>query len=178
MKNLIAAVVSVTLIQAVAAEEMKFRQPLAALKPEDVVLVSVTIVPKEGQGRWGWMTNTPADAQEYVRKLLKHATPKDYPVTEGPMSFSLPPALLKIEFRNAGGKVIAEITMLGAWNLLETRGPGMRKAVLGSNRLICDHLLRQLFAHNPDAHEEAAERFKENLSGRYAKEYREMLDAS
>ena len=89
---------------------------------------------------------------------------------------SMPGTLLKVEFIGKDDRTVASIEMLGPWNLMYTKGPGMRRPETGSNRLLCEQLMKQFEEFDPEAYKEAVARYKDNISGRDPRELHEVLE--
>lgn len=161
------------MILSATAGERKYHQPLAKLKAEDVKEMRITamdLLQEPGKSK------VIAD-QEFIRKLLALVTPKDYPqLREGDLMMSMPGTLLKVEFIGKDDRTVASIEMLGPWNLMYTKGPGMRRPETGSNRLLCEQLMKQFEEFDPEAHKEAVTRYKENISGKDPRELHEVLE--
>lgn len=91
------------------------------------------------------------------------------------MSFSLPGELCSIEFRDESGNALRIVTVFGAWNLLEVKSKG--KSVIGSNRHFSDAVIRKLEESQPEYVMKQRETYGRNLSGKYEKEYRDMIQS-
>ena len=153
--------------------EREFHQPLAKLKAEEVKEMRITAVDEGGKSG----KSKAIAEQEFIRKLLGMVTPKDYPqLKEDDLMMSMPGTLLKVEFMDKDGKAVATIEMLGPWNLIYARGPGMKKSVTGSNRLLCEQLMKQFEASDPEAYAKAVERYREHISGKDPRELHQVLE--
>lgn len=155
------------------ADERKFHQPFAKLNADEVREMRITVMDlhqKSGKSR-------SITEKGFIQKLLASVTPKDYPqFDEDDLGMSMPGTLLKVEFIGDEDRPLARIDMLGAWNLLYTRVSGMREPVTGSNRLLCEQLMKQFETLDPEAHAAATTRYNEHISGKAPRELHEMLE--
>ena len=111
--------------------------------------------------------------RKWITKFIGLVSPKDYPVTKGAMSFSLPPEVAQVTLRDKGGKVLAKTTLYGAWNLMATANGGSRK--LGSNRKLAAFILRKIKDSHPKMVTEWQVKYRDQISGVYKREYRDAI---
>ena len=89
------------------------------------------------------------------------------------MSFSLPGELCKIALKDKDGKNLRVITVYAAWNLLSVTDNG--RSVLGSNRRFAAAVIRKLEESQPEYMRKQRETYGDQLSGKFVKEYWEIL---
>lgn len=91
------------------------------------------------------------------------------------MSFSLPGELCKIALKDKDGKKLRVITVYAAWNLLLVTDNG--RSVLGSNRRFAAAVIEKLEGSQPEYMRKQRETYGDQLSGKFKKEYWEIIKA-
>lgn len=169
MKILLNALIcfAALLTMATAAEPLRFSKPFQGL---EAAAVSSVVLRTKGKN-----AEITISDKEWIRTLLGTITDQDFPLRSGPMGFSLPGELCSVEFRDGSGKAFRIVTVFGAWNLLEVKSAG--KSVLGSNRHFSDAVIRKLEESQPEYVKKQRETYGNNLSGKYEKEYRDIIQS-
>jgi hypothetical protein len=169
MKRLLEALIcfAVSLTTATAEAPLRYSKPFQGMEAGAVSSVILRTKTKN--------TELKISDKEWTSTLLGTITDKDFPLRSGPMSFSLPGELCSVEFRDESGKALRIVTVYGAWNLLAVRSDG--KSVLGSNRHFSETVIRKLEAAQPEYIQKQRETYGKDLSGKYEKEYRDILQS-
>lgn len=169
MKRLLKALIcfAVLLTAATAGAPLRYSKPFQGMEPAAVSSVILKTKNKDAELK--------ISDKEWTMALLGSITDQDFPLPSGPMSFSLPGELCSVEFRDESGKALRIVTVYGAWNLLEVKSDG--KSVLGSNRHFSEAVIRKLEAAQPEYIQKQRETYGNDLSGKYEKEYRDILQS-
>ncbi|MEP4076826.1 hypothetical protein [Haloferula sp.] len=165
MKRLYITLTLSCLMPVLALAEDSFHQPFQGLDADRVSRIDIAVE--------GVTEPIKIENREWITRFLNSISPKDYPVSEGPMTFSLPPEVAKIRLLGKQKKELVETTLYGAWNLMLS-GTG-DSHVLGSSKKTAALVLAKIEDAHPEKLKAWRKKFGDQLSGVYETEYRDIL---
>ena len=167
MKALLTTLLCLILPALVGASEveLKYSKPFAAVDAESIASIVIRIKNSEDA--------LEISDKEWIRALRATITDMDFPLGSGVLGFSLPGEMCSLEFRDANGKPLRVVIVYGAWNLLSARHG--TKSVLGSNRRFSEAVVKKLGAWKPEYMREQRKIYRDQISGEYEMEYRDVL---
>lgn len=111
--------------------------------------------------------------RKWITGFFELVTPRDYPITKGPMSFSMPPDVAQITLRDEDGTELVSTILYGPWNLMRT-GKGTSNK-LGSNRKLAAFILKEIERTHPKKLKDWRKKYRDQISGVYKREYRDVI---